>query len=258
MILRGPLTAEELGEIPNGTRVARRQKGSSEEPYHCFLRWDGPTPCLAVFNPATMENDHVILRLTPERFDRLDIWEVRAKTMSEQVGDDLEQQVVDELLEVGGAVRHPSHYNACGETDEDGSVKYEPIKVIEAWGFGEGFCAGNAIKYILRAPHKGTEREDLEKALWYLDRLVDCDYRPEPGGPRRRYQATKVSKAWNLTATRQELAKVIEYIAIGLYGSASIELRAWLGYGRMAEEIAEVVDAEILEDLKQKLGGGGE
>ena len=32
------------------------------------------------------------------------------------------------------------------------------------------FCIGNAIKYILRAPYKGNEKQDLEKAKWYLDR----------------------------------------------------------------------------------------
>jgi hypothetical protein len=70
-----------------------------------------------------------------------------------------------------GEINHPGHYNACGEKDEDGSVPFEPIKVIEEWGFGEGFCLGNAIKYIIRAPYKGTEEKDLRKALWYLERL---------------------------------------------------------------------------------------
>lgn len=166
----------------------------------------------------------------------------------------------DKLDEKGGPVHHPSHYNACGEKDEDGSVKYEPIKVIEAWGFAEGFCAGNAIKYILRAPHKGTEEEDLKKALWYLDRLVNGPDRDpiHRVGERHRMgencPPVKVGNAWNLTGIRQELAKVIEYIANGVYGSAAIELRAFLGYGRMAKEIAEEVDREILEDLRRRAG----
>jgi Protein of unknwon function (DUF3310) len=82
------------------------------------------------------------------------------------------------------AVVHPSHYNACGERSADGSTPYEPIKVIESWGMADGFCAGNAIKYILRAAHKGTEREDLEKALWYIRRLGDPNsgYIARPSG----------------------------------------------------------------------------
>lgn len=60
-------------------------------------------------------------------------------------------------------VNHPSHYNA-GE--------YEVIDVIEDWGFGPDFCAGNVIKYVGRYKHKDASLEDLKKARWYLDRLI--------------------------------------------------------------------------------------
>lgn len=56
-------------------------------------------------------------------------------------------------------VNHPQHYG--------GDTAYEAIKVIDAWGLD--FVLGNAVKYICRAPHKGTELEDLQKARWYLD-----------------------------------------------------------------------------------------
>lgn len=59
-------------------------------------------------------------------------------------------------------VDHPAHYG--------GDVPYEPIKLIVDWGLG--FCGGNALKYILRAPHKGNEKEDLAKARWYLCKAV--------------------------------------------------------------------------------------
>lgn len=69
-------------------------------------------------------------------------------------------------------VNHPPHYNDGAKTVlEDGTALYEPIKVIEDWGLG--FCLGNALKYIIRAPHKGTEERDLKKALWYLERWID-------------------------------------------------------------------------------------
>ena len=50
---------------------------------------------------------------------------------------------------------------------------YETIKVIEAWNLG--FCLGNAVKYISRAgkKDKSKEIEDLEKAVWYLQREID-------------------------------------------------------------------------------------
>jgi hypothetical protein len=60
-----------------------------------------------------------------------------------------------------GAVNHPRHYNIG---------KVEVIDAIEAWGLG--FDDGNAVKYIARARHKGKELEDLEKALWYLERRI--------------------------------------------------------------------------------------
>ena len=60
-------------------------------------------------------------------------------------------------------VNHPDHYN---------SGQYEVVDVIDDAGFGEGFCLGNALKYILRARHKENYVEDLKKAKWYLNKLL--------------------------------------------------------------------------------------
>lgn len=35
------------------------------------------------------------------------------------------------------------------------------------------FLTGNAIKYLWRAGLKDTKIQDLKKALWYVQRLVD-------------------------------------------------------------------------------------
>ena len=51
----------------------------------------------------------------------------------------------------------------------------EAIEVIEAWGLN--FTLGNVIKYISRADRKGDRREDLLKALWYLERELSKDDR---------------------------------------------------------------------------------
>jgi hypothetical protein len=59
-------------------------------------------------------------------------------------------------------INHPQHYG--------GDTQYEAIKLIEDWGLG--FCMGNALKYIIRAPHKGSELDDLRKALWYVNRAA--------------------------------------------------------------------------------------
>lgn len=34
------------------------------------------------------------------------------------------------------------------------------------------FNLGNVIKYVSRAPFKGTELQDLKKAKWYLEREI--------------------------------------------------------------------------------------
>ena len=61
-------------------------------------------------------------------------------------------------------VNHPKHYG--GKDDP-----YEAIKVIEAWGLG--FHLGNAVKYISRAGKKESLVQDLKKAKWYLERVIE-------------------------------------------------------------------------------------
>ena len=53
------------------------------------------------------------------------------------------------------------------------NIPYEAIKVIEAWELD--FHLGNTVKYISRAGKKETDKElqDLNKALWYLQRRID-------------------------------------------------------------------------------------
>ena len=59
-------------------------------------------------------------------------------------------------------VDHPSHYN---------SGKIEAIDAIEDWNLG--FHDGNALKYIARHKHKQNPCEDIEKAIWYLQRHLE-------------------------------------------------------------------------------------
>ena len=59
-------------------------------------------------------------------------------------------------------VNHPDHYQGN---------KFEVIDVIEDYDLG--FSLGNAIKYILRADKKGNRKQDLKKAIWYIQREID-------------------------------------------------------------------------------------
>lgn len=63
-------------------------------------------------------------------------------------------------------VNHPSHYADHYE--------HEVIELTEKLDF----CLGNAVKYILRAPYKGHEAEDLKKARWYLKRVAETKQCP--------------------------------------------------------------------------------
>lgn len=56
-------------------------------------------------------------------------------------------------------VNHPDHYKVGG---------IETIDFIEAKKLN--YNMGNAVKYISRAEHKGNKRQDLEKAIWYINR----------------------------------------------------------------------------------------
>lgn len=61
------------------------------------------------------------------------------------------------------AVNHPDHYT-------DGGI--ETIDFIEAKKLP--YHLGNAVKYISRAGKKHPEKttEDLEKAIWYINRYI--------------------------------------------------------------------------------------
>lgn len=62
-------------------------------------------------------------------------------------------------------VSKPSHYNNGGIE----AIDY--IKQQLGSGF-KGYLEGNVLKYIHRHKYKGNAKQDLEKARWYLDRLI--------------------------------------------------------------------------------------
>lgn len=64
-------------------------------------------------------------------------------------------------------VNSPAHYRQGG---------IECIEAIKASMSEEGFrdyLKGNVMKYIWRYEHKGKAIEDIEKAIWYLNKLKD-------------------------------------------------------------------------------------
>jgi len=59
-------------------------------------------------------------------------------------------------------VNKPKHY-----TEHPSGI--ECIQITEH----ENFCVGNAIKYLWRAGRKGDAVEDLQKAMWYIQREIN-------------------------------------------------------------------------------------
>lgn len=63
-------------------------------------------------------------------------------------------------------VDHPTHYN---------QHSIEVIDIIRnsmSEAEYKGFLKGNVIKYICRSEYKNNEIEDLQKADWYLTKLI--------------------------------------------------------------------------------------
>lgn len=65
------------------------------------------------------------------------------------------------------SVNHPSHYT-------DGDIEcIDAIRASMSPDEFKGYLKGNVIKYLWRYRLKGREKEDIQKASWYLNKLND-------------------------------------------------------------------------------------
>lgn len=77
------------------------------------------------------------------------------------------KEIITKMNKAPDMVNQPPHYKVGG---------IEAIDYIQAKLTAEefaGYCKGNALKYISRAPHKKDAIEDLRKAIWYLNRIIN-------------------------------------------------------------------------------------
>ncbi len=72
-------------------------------------------------------------------------------------------ELVPDPVAVENLVDHPSHFT---------QASIEVIDVIEAFDLDKDGYRKDAVKYILRAPHKGNPQQDIKKAIWYLERWL--------------------------------------------------------------------------------------
>ena len=94
------------------------------------------------------------------------------------------------MVEEKEMVNHPKHYNR-------GDI--EAIEVIEDWNLY--FSVGSAVKYISRLGAKDDEIQELEKAKWYLNRVIGTRIGVVVGVADAKYEYYKVSKDWKLNDT---------------------------------------------------------
>lgn len=81
--------------------------------------------------------------------------------------DKLEKAAIKEMVENkhSNMINHPPHYT-------HGAIEcIDALRAALSATEFIGFLRGNAIKYLWRAPHKNAYLQDLDKAIWYINRL---------------------------------------------------------------------------------------
>lgn len=76
--------------------------------------------------------------------------------------------MVTDRLNQPDNVNHPPHYNS-------GAVEVIDyiLQVAADYPGEEAALVGNVIKYVSRAPLKNNKLQDLKKAQWYLNKLIE-------------------------------------------------------------------------------------
>ena len=133
-------------------------------------------------------------------------------------------------------VTHPKHYN---------QGKIEVIEAIEDWGVN--FHRGNAIKYVARAGKKdpSKEIEDLEKAIWYLEREKELLSAKREG--------RDIVKPHDMNK-RVSLSKRFDAFIVGKdynEGTNVLELRIVVGSSREShKELSDYLDIGMVDGTK--------
>tara|TARA_R100000315_G_C5147534_1_gene84449 strand:+ start:90 stop:470 length:381 start_codon:yes stop_codon:yes gene_type:complete len=118
-------------------------------------------------NNLTFEESHAKLYADMINYEEQENMGMMDEAIKETVQDkgfkktDLQKEAMKATLkQVGG-----NHYKDC---------KVQPIEYIV--GNDLTFCEGNAIKYITRHRRKGEGRRDIEKAIHYLEMILETEY----------------------------------------------------------------------------------
>ena len=112
-----------------------------------------------------------MVNATPEDWDKLRENHPRLvkkwEEFREQYPDMQVDDVVEDVIDADDPVYNPSHYNTGGVECIEGIEASMPEDAFL------GYLKGNCMKYLWRYEYKGKPLEDLKKAQWYLDLLID-------------------------------------------------------------------------------------
>ena len=100
-------------------------------------------------------------KITPEQWD-----EATKEINSIGPGVDIHAEEKCNFQGESDLVNHPPHYNKGGVECID-YIKQQ----LGSVGF-RSYLEGNVVKYIHRHKYKNQNIRDLEKANWYLDKLI--------------------------------------------------------------------------------------
>jgi len=104
--------------------------------------------------------------------DKINSKELSKKDIDKRITNSLDSEhnknyVHDFRKDIPPFESRPKYYGGKDST-------YEVFNVLEAWKLDKDFYLGNVIKYLARAGKKTfNNKEDLEKALVYLQRRID-------------------------------------------------------------------------------------
>lgn len=134
-------------------------------------------------------------------------------------------------------VNHPPHYTSGGiETIDYIRAKLDD----EAY---RGYLQGNALKYLSRTGKKFDAVEDLKKAVWYLNKLVESYEEPKP--------TLKVVNVDAEDGVAPITKKQQGYIA-GLTQALDLDrtdLPEWLSPMRDYHDLTEVEASDVIDKL---------
>lgn len=117
--------------------------------------------------PASWVSERLVEAATATVADKVRIRELEQelKVMAED-RDEYQSRLRQHIAIGSDYVENPSHYTT-GDVECIDAIR-SALSDVEF----EGYCQGNAIKYLWRYKRKGKPSEDLKKARWYIERLL--------------------------------------------------------------------------------------